>query len=157
MLHRGSASDGKAGPGVEDMSGAPVWSRDAESCEAGAQVLLGVDTWVGTGRGTSIWLGPTPVGAYWERGATCTRRVNSVPRSWAPSLTLSYSLILQVLPVSHPIAFFPCSVKDVLMGLQGPSWPQGGAASRFTVIRSPVLGGVHQVCPVETHDQEAQK
>lgn len=89
--------------------------------------------------GANTRLGPTPMGACWERDATCTRRVSSVPWSWAASLTLSYSLIPQVFPASHPVAFLPCSVKDLLMGLQRPIWPQGRAVGHLMDIRSLVL------------------
>lgn len=144
MLHSGSVSDAEV----------QIGAGKAEGYEIRARVLLGGDTRVGIVRGANTRLGPNPAGACW---VTYTRRVNSVPQSWAASLTLSYSLIPQVFPASHPVAFFPCSVKDMLTGLQRLSRLKGVATSRFTVIRSPVFGGVHQMCPVETHDQEAQK
>lgn len=60
VLHRGSASDGKLRPRVGYTGDASVETGDAEGHEARAWVLLGVDTWVVTGRGANTRLGPIP-------------------------------------------------------------------------------------------------
>lgn len=82
-------SDVEVRTGVGDAEDAPVGPRDAEGCEARARVFLGGDAQVEVGWGASTWLGPTPAGACWERGATHTRRVNSPPWSIYPTLVLS--------------------------------------------------------------------
>lgn len=82
-------SDIEVRTGVGDAEDAPVGPRDAEGCEARARVLLGRDAWVEAGWGAITWLGPTPVGACWERSATRTQRVNSLP--WSIYLTLVLS------------------------------------------------------------------